>query len=67
MPLQIAERAVVGDDLEAVRERLEAAARAVTPVLARADQLAQKRGALGVGERRNRAAAPASSPVADAS
>ena len=35
MPLQIAERAVVGDDLEAVGERLEAAAGTVATVLPR--------------------------------
>ena len=46
VPLQIAERAVVGDDLEAVAERLEAAAGAVAPVLALADELAEERGAL---------------------
>ena len=50
MTLEIAEGAVVGDDLEAVAERLEAAAGAVTPVLAGADELAQQRGLLGRAE-----------------
>ena len=42
MALQVAERAVVGDDLEAVRQRLEAATRTVAPVLAFPDELAQQ-------------------------
>jgi hypothetical protein len=44
--LKVAKRAVVGDDLEAVAQRLEAAARTMPPVFARSDQLAQKLGAI---------------------
>ena len=44
MALQVAERAVVGDDLEAVAQRLEAAAGAVAAVRAVADEVAQQRG-----------------------
>jgi hypothetical protein len=42
VPLQVAEGAVVGDDLEAVAQRLEAAPRTMAAVLARPDELAQK-------------------------
>ena len=45
VPLQVAKRAVVGDDLEAVRERLEAASRPVAPVLALGDEVADEPGA----------------------
>src|SRR4051794_8078146 len=53
MALQVTEGAVVGDDLEAVRQRLEAAARTVTAVLARADELAHELDALCGVELRN--------------
>jgi hypothetical protein len=49
--LQVAERAVVGDDLEAVAQRLEAAPGPVAAVRAVADEVAQQRGAL-VGRQR---------------
>src|SRR5205807_9121469 len=42
VPLEIAERAVVGDDLEAVAQRLEAAPGTMPPVLACPDQLAEE-------------------------
>src|SRR5207249_806301 len=45
VPLQVPERAVVGDDLEAVGQRLEAAAGPVAPVLPLGDQVADERGA----------------------
>ena len=48
--LQIAEGAVVGDDLEAVAQRLEAAAGAVAPVGALAHQGRQQLGSLGAVE-----------------
>ena len=51
MALQVAERAVVGDDLEAVAQRLVAAAGAVAAVAPRADQVAQQRRALVAGQR----------------
>ena len=57
--MEVAEGAVVGDDLEAVRERLEAAARAVAAVLARGDELAHKSGARVVRETRAPRRAPA--------
>ena len=41
--LEVAERAVVGDDLEAVAQRLEAAARAVAAVRALADEVGEHR------------------------
>src|SRR4051794_24056456 len=44
--LQVAKGAVVGDDLEAVAQRLEAAPGTMAPVLARADQLPQEGGAV---------------------
>src|SRR3954470_20160482 len=50
VPLQVAKRAVVGDDLEAVRERLEAAPRPVAPVLALGDEVADEAGALLRGQ-----------------
>ena len=46
MALEVAEGAVVADDLEAVAQRLEPAARAVAAVAALADQVAQRGGAL---------------------
>jgi hypothetical protein len=46
MPLQISERSVVGDHLEAVAKRLEPAARAVASVAARADELSEQGRAL---------------------
>ena len=62
VPLEVAERAVVGDDLEAVGERLEAAPRPVAAVLARRDELAQERRLLVRGQRRRPRAAPAPRP-----
>src|SRR5882757_3156510 len=53
MPLQVAECAVVGDDLEAVAHSLEAAARAMAAVLPVADQLAQELRPLTGAERRD--------------
>ena len=61
--LQVAERAVVGHDLEAVGERLEAAAGPVPAVLPLADQLAEKRGALSC-DSADTARSASSSPVA---
>src|SRR4051794_17715434 len=51
MPLEVPERTVVRHDLEAVAQRLEAAAGAVPPVLPLAHELADERCALVVGER----------------
>ena len=62
--LEVAERAVVRDDLEAVCERLEAATRPVAAVLALADQLAQELRALRQGSRRDTAWSASASPVA---
>src|SRR4051812_27759334 len=45
VPLEVAKRSVVGDDLEAVREGLEAASRPVAPVLALGDEAADEPGA----------------------
>jgi hypothetical protein len=42
MALEVAEGAVVGDDLEAVAERLEAPARPVTAIGAGADEIAEQ-------------------------
>ena len=53
--LKIAKRAVVGDDLEPVRQRLEAAARTMAAVLAVADELAHELRALLGRERGDRA------------
>jgi hypothetical protein len=52
--LEVAERAVVGDDLEAVAQRLEAAARPVAAVDALADEVAQHASALVAVERGDR-------------
>ena len=46
VPLQVAKRAVVGDDLEAVGERLETAPGPVAPVLALGHQVTDERRAL---------------------
>ena len=46
MALEVTERAVVRDDLEAVAQRLEAAAGAVAAVRARADEVGEQRAAL---------------------
>ena len=46
MALQVAEGAVVGDDLEAIAQRLEATAGAVAPVAPLAGQCAQQLGPL---------------------
>ena len=46
VPLEIAERAVVGEDVEAVGRALERAAGAMAPVRALADVGAQDRGAI---------------------
>src|SRR5579884_4349480 len=54
VPLQVAEGAVVGDDLEAVGERLEAAPRPMPPVLARADEIPDECGTLLRGQPRDR-------------
>src|SRR3954452_24026766 len=51
MALEVAEGAAVGDDLEAVAQRLEPAARAMSPVRALADHLAEQRLALGSRQR----------------
>src|SRR4051794_19276742 len=51
MALEVAEGAVVGDDLEAVAQRLEAAPGAVAAVRARADEVGEQRGALVGAER----------------
>ena len=58
--LEVAEGAVVGDDLEAVAQRLPAAAGLVAPVGARAGELGDQLRALGArrGARRPRAAPP---------
>jgi hypothetical protein len=56
MALQVAERAVVRHDLEAVAQRLEAAAGPVAAVRALADDVAQQRAAVGVGQRGDRRA-----------
>ena len=53
VPLEVAERAVVGDDLEPVRQRLEPAARAMAAVLAIADELSHELRALLRRERGN--------------
>ena len=58
MALQVAERPVVGDDLEAVAERLEAAARAMAAVAPLADELGQHRRALVRGQVANARRAP---------
>src|SRR5689334_20754776 len=50
MALEVAERAVVRDDLEAVAQRLETAARAVAAVAALADEVTEQRGALDDAE-----------------
>ena len=50
MALQVAEGAVVGDDLEAVAQRLEAAAGAVAAVAPLADHRGQELGSLGAVE-----------------
>ena len=55
MALEVAEGAVVANHLEAVAQRLEAAARPVATVLALADELAQQRGALVRGQHPHRA------------
>ena len=55
MALQVAEGAVVGDDLEAVAQRLEAAPRAVAAVAALADEIAEQRRALDDAELGDRA------------
>src|SRR5439155_19609909 len=52
--LQVAEGAIVGDDLEAVAESLEAAARSVAAVLARPEARAQEVGPRAGTEGRNR-------------
>ena len=51
MALQVAERAVVRDDLEAVAQRLEPAPGAVAAVAPLADEVAEQRGALDDAER----------------
>ena len=56
MALQVAEAAVVGHDLEAVAQGLEAAARAVAAVAPLAHQLGQHRGALVRRQRPHRRA-----------
>src|SRR4051794_11682722 len=53
MALEVAESAVVGDDLEAVAQRLEPAPRAVAAIAPLADEIAEQRGALDDAEPRD--------------
>src|SRR5205807_3643104 len=53
MALQVAEGSVVRDDLEAVADGLEAAARLVAAVFAPADELGEERCPLAAGHRRH--------------